>query len=85
LLPDLTILKAAAPPASQGFVLAGMLIPLPAVLGYTWWSYSVFRGRVAADSARSLNADQTLMGLATPPPPNSPLRTGCSLDSCRRM
>jgi cytochrome d ubiquinol oxidase subunit II len=23
---------------------------LPAVLGYTWWSYSVFRGKVAADS-----------------------------------
>jgi cytochrome d ubiquinol oxidase subunit II len=20
------------------------------VLGYTWWSYSVFRGKVAADS-----------------------------------
>jgi hypothetical protein len=25
--------------------------PLPAVLGYTWWSYSVLRGRVAAESA----------------------------------
>ena len=48
--PDLTIWKAAAPPASQGFVLAGTLIMLPAVLGYTWWSYSVFRGKVAADS-----------------------------------
>jgi cytochrome d ubiquinol oxidase subunit II len=23
---------------------------LPAVLGYTWWSYSVFRGKVAADA-----------------------------------
>ena len=48
--PDLSIWKAAAPPASQGFVLAGTLIMLPAVLGYTWWSYSVFRGKVAADS-----------------------------------
>ena len=48
--PDLTIWKAAAPPASQGFVLVGTLIMLPAVLGYTWWSYSVFRGKVAADS-----------------------------------
>ncbi len=48
--PDLTIWKAAAPPESQGFVLAGTLIMLPAVLGYTWWSYSVFRGKVAADS-----------------------------------
>lgn len=48
--PDLTIWRAAAPPASQGFVLVGTLIMLPAVLGYTWWSYSVFRGKVAADS-----------------------------------
>jgi cytochrome d ubiquinol oxidase subunit II len=48
--PDLSIWKAAAPPSSQGFVLAGTLVMLPAVLGYTWWSYSVFRGKVAADS-----------------------------------
>jgi cytochrome d ubiquinol oxidase subunit II len=48
--PDLSIWKAAAPPKSQGFVLAGTLFMLPAVLGYTWWSYSVFRGKVAADS-----------------------------------
>jgi cytochrome bd ubiquinol oxidase subunit II len=31
-------------------VLVGTLIMLPAVLGYTWWSYSVFRGKVAADA-----------------------------------
>ena len=48
--PDLSIWRAAAPPASQGFVLAGTLFMLPAVLGYTWWSYSVFRGKVAADA-----------------------------------
>jgi cytochrome bd ubiquinol oxidase subunit II len=48
--PDLSIQEAAAPPISQGFVLVGTLIMLPAVLGYTWWSYSVFRGKVAADS-----------------------------------
>ncbi len=48
--PDLSIWKAAAPPSSQGFVLAGTLVMLPAVLGYTWWSYTVFRGKVAADS-----------------------------------
>jgi cytochrome d ubiquinol oxidase subunit II len=48
--PDLSIWRAAAPPASQGFVLVGTLIMLPAVLGYTWWSYSVFRGKVTADS-----------------------------------
>lgn len=43
--PDLSIWDAAAPPSSQGFVLVGTLIMLPAVLGYTWWSYSVFRGK----------------------------------------
>jgi len=48
--PDMTLWDAAAPPSSQGFVLVGTLIMLPAVLGYTWWSYSVFRGKVAADS-----------------------------------
>jgi cytochrome d ubiquinol oxidase subunit II len=44
--PNLSIWEAAAPPSSQGFVLVGALIMLPAVLGYTWWSYSVFRGKV---------------------------------------
>jgi cytochrome bd ubiquinol oxidase subunit II len=48
--PNLSIWEAAAPPSTQGFVLVGTLIMLPAVLGYTWWSYSVFRGKVAADS-----------------------------------
>ena len=48
--PDLSIWEAAAPPSSQGFVLVGTLLMLPAVLGYTWWSYSVFRGKVAAES-----------------------------------
>lgn len=48
--PDLSIWQAAAPPSSQGFVLVGTLIMMPAVLAYTWWSYSVFRGKVAANS-----------------------------------
>ena len=48
--PNLTLWNAAAPPSGQGFVLVGTLIMLPAVLGYTWWSYSVFRGKVAADA-----------------------------------
>jgi cytochrome bd ubiquinol oxidase subunit II len=48
--PTLTIWEAAAPPSTQGFVLVGTLIMLPAVLGYTWWSYSVFKGKVTADS-----------------------------------
>ena len=59
--PDLSIWDAAAPPSSQGFVLVGTLIMLPAVLGYTWWSYSVFSGKVAADSGLSLNCSRRLM------------------------
>ena len=48
--PHLTIWEAASPPSSQGFMLVGMAILLPAILGYTWWSYRVFAGKVAADS-----------------------------------
>lgn len=48
--PSLSIWEAAAPPASQGFVLAGALIMIPAVLGYTIYSYRVFRGKVEADA-----------------------------------
>jgi cytochrome bd-type quinol oxidase subunit 2 len=44
--PSLSIWQAAAPPSSQGFVLAGLVVILPVVLGYTWWSYRVFRGKV---------------------------------------
>ena len=28
----------------------GLIILLPAILGYTYWSYSVFKGKVAADA-----------------------------------
>jgi cytochrome bd ubiquinol oxidase subunit II len=48
--PVLTIWDAAAPPATQGFALVGLVVLLPAILGYTWWSYSVFRGKIAADA-----------------------------------
>ncbi len=48
--PDLDLWEAAAPPESQGFVLVGLVVLLPAILGYTYWSYSVFRGKVTADS-----------------------------------
>ncbi|WP_147653772.1 cytochrome d ubiquinol oxidase subunit II [Vulcaniibacterium gelatinicum] len=48
--PALTIWDAASPPSSQGFVLVGLVVLLPAILAYTWWSYSVFRGKVAADA-----------------------------------
>jgi len=48
--PSLSIWEAAAPPSSQGFVLVGALVMLPAVLGYTIYSYRVFRGKVGADT-----------------------------------
>jgi cytochrome d ubiquinol oxidase subunit II len=48
--PALTIWEAASPPSSQGFVLVGLVLLLPMILGYTYWSYSVFRGKVAADA-----------------------------------
>ncbi|MET0983841.1 MAG: cytochrome d ubiquinol oxidase subunit II, partial [Steroidobacteraceae bacterium] len=49
--PDLDIYSAAAPPSSQGFVLVGIVLILPSVLGYTWWSYRVFRGKVTGQTA----------------------------------
>jgi cytochrome d ubiquinol oxidase subunit II len=48
--PSLSIWEAASPPSSQGFVLVGLVVLLPAILGYTYWSYSVFRGKIAADA-----------------------------------
>jgi len=45
--PAITIWEAAAPRATQGFALVGTLIVLPLILGYTAWSYYVFRGKVA--------------------------------------
>ena len=48
--PSLSIWDAAAPPSSQGFVLVGAAVMIPAVLGYTIYSYRVFRGKVTADA-----------------------------------
>ena len=48
--PDMSIWDAASSPSSQLFLGVGILFLLPAILGYTWWSYRVFRGKVAADS-----------------------------------
>ena len=48
--PHLTIWQAASSPSSQVFVGVGIVLLLPAILGYTWWSYRVFRGKVEADS-----------------------------------
>jgi cytochrome d ubiquinol oxidase subunit II len=44
--PSVTIWQAAAPPESQGFLLAGTLVLLPLVLFYTGYVYWVFRGKV---------------------------------------
>ncbi|MEB0206724.1 cytochrome d ubiquinol oxidase subunit II [Pseudomonas sp. CCC3.1] len=44
--PAISIYEAAAPPQSQGFMLVGTLFIIPFILGYTYWSYYVFRGKV---------------------------------------
>jgi cytochrome bd ubiquinol oxidase subunit II len=44
--PDISIWEAAAPPKTQIFMLIGMVIILPIVLGYTAFTYYVFRGKV---------------------------------------
>ena len=48
--PSLSIWEAASPPSSQGFVLVGLIVLLPLILGYTGWSYYVFRGKIGSDS-----------------------------------
>ncbi len=40
--------QAAATPRSQAFLVIGTLFLLPIILGYTAWSYWVFRGKVRA-------------------------------------
>ncbi|MDX2257332.1 MAG: cytochrome d ubiquinol oxidase subunit II [Hyphomicrobiaceae bacterium] len=44
--PSVTIWEAAAPPASQMFMLVGTVILLPMILGYTALTYWTFRGKV---------------------------------------
>jgi len=44
--PYLTLWDAAAPATSQLFCLIGMIILMPILLGYTYYSYFVFRGKV---------------------------------------
>ncbi len=48
-LPDITIYQAAAQYETQLIMLIGTAIVLPVVLGYTVYSYSVFRGKVAPE------------------------------------
>jgi cytochrome d ubiquinol oxidase subunit II len=47
--PDITIWEAAGPPQSLGFTLVGALLIIPVILGYTAFSYWVFRGKVHAE------------------------------------
>lgn len=49
--PDITLWEAASAPESQLFLLLGVLFTLPIILGYTTWTYWVFRGKVTEDSA----------------------------------
>jgi cytochrome d ubiquinol oxidase subunit II len=46
--PRLSLWDAASSTSSQIFLGVGIVFLLPAILGYTWWSYSVFRGKVEA-------------------------------------
>ncbi|MGK3111629.1 cytochrome d ubiquinol oxidase subunit II [Candidatus Pantoea formicae] len=47
--PSITIWQAASPASSQAFMLVGGLLIIPVILGYTFWSYYVFRGKIKAD------------------------------------
>jgi cytochrome bd ubiquinol oxidase subunit II len=47
---SITIWQAASPPSSQIFMLFGVAILIPLILGYTGWAYWVFRGKVRAGS-----------------------------------
>ena len=46
--PSISIWDAAAPSESMGFTLVGTLLIIPVILGYTSWSYFVFRGKHVA-------------------------------------
>ncbi|HEY0335104.1 MAG TPA: cytochrome d ubiquinol oxidase subunit II [Stenotrophomonas sp.] len=48
--PVYTLWEAAAPRSSQAFTMVGLVILLPLILGYTAWSYRVFRGKVTRDA-----------------------------------
>jgi len=44
--PSITLWDAAAPPSSQRFLLLGVAITLPLIIGYTAYAYWVFRGKI---------------------------------------
>jgi cytochrome bd ubiquinol oxidase subunit II len=47
---SITIWQAAAPENSQLFMLVGVAVLIPLILGYTAWAYWVFRGKVKPES-----------------------------------
>lgn len=47
--PNITLWDAAAPPASQAFLLVGACVLIPIILAYTAYAYFVFRGKVTSD------------------------------------
>jgi cytochrome bd ubiquinol oxidase subunit II len=47
---SITIRQAASPEASQIFMLYGVALLIPLILGYTAWAYWVFRGKVKPES-----------------------------------
>jgi cytochrome d ubiquinol oxidase subunit II len=47
--PGITIWEAAAPERSQVFMLVGVAITMPLIIGYTAWAYWVFRGKVGEE------------------------------------
>ena len=47
---SITIWEAASPENSQIFMLFGVAILIPMILGYTAWAYYVFRGKVKPES-----------------------------------
>jgi cytochrome d ubiquinol oxidase subunit II len=47
---SITIWQAASPQSSQLFMLFGVAVLVPLILGYTGWAYWVFRGKVRAGS-----------------------------------
>jgi cytochrome d ubiquinol oxidase subunit II len=47
---SITIWQAASPENSQIFMLFGVAVLIPLILGYTAWAYWVFRGKVRAGS-----------------------------------
>jgi len=46
--PTIDVWEAAADPKSLRFMLVGVLVLLPVILGYTVFNYWVFRGKVRA-------------------------------------